>query len=435
MWGNKKYRLIRDEQAVVKELIIDTDEIYSPWRNRFYRLQALRDIPEHGVKAGDLGGLISKCNKRKILSHEGSCWIAYGARVAGYVYITDDVYIGGNALVFNSLRSCSIKLSGFVSITGDAELRRETWSKQDSTISGNVKISGSAVVLNPEDIRDTVKIHGNPFVQASHLSGSTEISGTSLIEEAVKISGDSKILDRAVVKHHAELIAVTVKGKAQIGSYEKFHNMDCDEGLYRTFSPLLHKVWVTGHNYALHSLEGRGPVKELTDAPSPKLEIKAEVKVENQEEAEQTLALFNELNESIASYETDIVKIIKYPVMTDRTNAFTRNMVKAHGAAKRLSSTPGSKKFIKAVSELEDAFLEAESNAIKLTTTMLSIEDLKKTKDAKVMLAKASNEASSETEKKIAFKQAFKQLEGIVTVPEIAVDTFRVKIGLKEIEA
>lgn len=431
MWGNKKYKLIRDEQAVIDELVIDSDEIYSPWRNRFYRLQALRDIPEHGVKAGDLGGLISRCNKGKILSHEGSCWIGYGARVAGYVYITDDVYIGGNALVFNSLRSCSIKISEFVSITGDAELRRETWSLQDSTISGNVKISGSAVVLNPEDIRDAVKIHGNPFVQASHLSGSTEISGTANIETAVKISGDSKILDRAVVKQYADLIGATVKGNAQIGSYEKFHNIVCDKGLYSTFSPSIQKVWVTEYNYPDHALERKGSVSAITATVSPKTEINAE----NQEETEQALALFSELNESIASYETDIVKIIKYPVMTDRTNIFTRDMVKAHGLVKRLSSTPQSDKFIKAVGELEDAFLAAESNAIKLASTMLSVEDMKKTKDAKVMLAKASNEASSETEKKMAFTQAFKQLEGVITVPEIAVDAFRVKIGLKEIEA
>lgn len=47
----------------------------------------------------------------------------------------------------------------------------------------------------------------------------------------------------------------------------------------------------------------------------------------------------------------------------------------------------------------------------------------------------AQHEGSNEHEKKVAFIQGFKQLEGIITVPEEAKDAFRVLVGLKEIEA
>lgn len=79
--------------------------------------------------------------------------------------------------------------------------------------------------------------------------------------------------------------------------------------------------------------------------------------------------------------------------------------------------------------------MAAESNAMKLSSSLLSGEELKKMDKAKDLLAIASNEASTEHEKKVSFQQAFKQLEGIIVVPEMAVDTFRAKIGLKEIEA
>jgi hypothetical protein len=43
--------------------------------------------------------------------------------------------------------------------------------------------------------------------------------------------------------------------------------------------------------------------------------------------------------------------------------------------------------------------------------------------------------AATENEKINAFKQGFKQLEGIIIVPEQAVTALRVKAGIAELEA
>lgn len=75
-----------------------------------------------------------------------------------------------------------------------------------------------------------------------------------------------------------------------------------------------------------------------------------------------------------------------------------------------------------------------DSFALKTASTMLSATDKKKVDKVDDLLAIASNDASTEHEKKIAFQQAFKHLEGIIVVPEVAVETFKVKIGLKELE-
>lgn len=60
---NRKYELI----PVGRRPVHRTDKI----RN-FYQLKALRDIPEHNVKAGDLGGFVTS---PKTLSPFSSCWI------------------------------------------------------------------------------------------------------------------------------------------------------------------------------------------------------------------------------------------------------------------------------------------------------------------------------------------------------------------------
>ena len=54
-----------------------------------YRIRALIDIPRHGVKVGDLGGLIEK---EENLSHDGDCWVYDDARVFG------DARVSGNAV-------------------------------------------------------------------------------------------------------------------------------------------------------------------------------------------------------------------------------------------------------------------------------------------------------------------------------------------------
>ncbi|HSN50323.1 MAG TPA: hypothetical protein VLR52_03750, partial [Bacteroidales bacterium] len=171
------------------------------------------------------------------------------------------------------------------------------------------------------------------------------------------------------------------------------------------------------------------PATVVTPDPTP-------VKVtEFSEGAQDALDLFDEVKSKIESYESDIVKIIKYPTMTDRTDSLTREMVRFFNLATRYLSRPESEKFMDAVAALEDAFLAAESNALKIASSLLSESDKKKMELAKDLLAIASNEVSSENEKKVSFKQAFKQLEGVLVVPDSAVDAFRIKVGLKELEA
>ena len=72
---NKKYRLT-DNTKIVNGVTL-------------HQIQALRDIPTHGVKTGDMGGWIEKEDN---LEHEGDAWVYGNARVGGdaRVYKTSD---------------------------------------------------------------------------------------------------------------------------------------------------------------------------------------------------------------------------------------------------------------------------------------------------------------------------------------------------------
>lgn len=386
-----------------------------------HRLQALRDIPEHGVKAGDLGGFVTKKVK---LSHEGSCWIGDEAQVLGDVTITDNVYIGDKATIngsytnWNYIYPGNLLISDNVRITGSVLIELFHFSEkipaQNKAIQGNVVITDSASLLNPSQIKDDVKIHGAAAVGShSVIADSTEIFGNVSVDESCKITGSSKILEHARLGKNVIVIDSVIAEYTDILNDQKVFNGKLYTGTIGT---------------SMESLEST-PIGTQESPMQRKLEETVKSIAGNA-----FLRAFQEIQDSISEYETDIVKIIKYPVMTDRTDAYTQEMVLALNSAKRLAGEPDTDDFKQAIKDLERAFLAAESNALKIASTHLSEKEKKKTEKARDLFRVASNEASSEQEKKAAFIQGFKQLEGVLVVPESAVDTFRVKIGLKELE-
>lgn len=409
---NPKYKLVR----------VGSIELHRhDFTKRFYRLQALRDIPEHGVKAGDLGGFVTW---KRALSHEGSCWVADDAQIVGRVAINDNAYIGEQAIVMKwnpeGLRCYDIEISGNARITGSSYVTScrlvTTDPHKTVNIRGNAEIYGNASVRNAHNVCDNVKIYGNAnIVNPALISGNTEIFGDVAIASVQKISGDTKIFENAKIEDGAEIINSVIAGSTHIMQNQRVIDGKFNETLIGTTME------------SLVSSNG----KYTSDAPS----VPAPPSSSTTPKSNASLRALKEVEEKIASYETDIVKIIKYPVMTDRTNAFTQDMVFSLNVANRLLDDIDSDEFKNAVIALEKSFLAAESNAVKIALTDLSEADRKKTETAKNLLAIASNEASSEQEKKVSFKQAFRQLEGVITVPEVAVDTFRVKIGLKELQA
>lgn len=66
-----------------------------------HRIRALIDIPEHDVKAGDLGGWIEAESN---LSQKGAAWVTGSACVTGKAWVTGKALVTGEALVTGSAR-------------------------------------------------------------------------------------------------------------------------------------------------------------------------------------------------------------------------------------------------------------------------------------------------------------------------------------------
>lgn len=389
----------------------------------FYRIQALRDIPEHGVKEGDFGGYVtSKYN----LSHEGSCWIADKAQVYGNVIISEDAYVGGNAVVVCSaapffgskpdkkesemivlIRENAIILGN---ATVSANYEKGINYAGERVIEGKVNIDGDAIIELGEIIKDDVKIYGSAQI---HLAKS--------------ITGRSEIFDNVVVHKGSIIHDSILTGDLYLPENSVIHN-----GVWGK-EPVDVSQYITEDTSYLKDPLETTRWEIFTGKTVPASQVAQEIEVSAGSKLD--VGFFNELCEAIESYQTDIVKIIKYPVMVDKTNSYTLELMIALNAAKRLVTSPESQEFKEAVGVLERAFLMAESNAQKIASSSLSDAEKKKTEKAKDLFRIASNDASSEQEKKVAFIQGFKQLEGVIAVPEVAVDTFRVKLGLLELES
>lgn len=356
-----------------------------------YRIKALRDIPLHGVKKGALGGHISSSS---VLSQEGDCWVGYDAAVWGRVHISGDAYVGGRTRVSNAGR------------------KKKTAGYNQTFIEGNAKISGSAY------LRDVGRVSGNAEISGvAKLIGVCEVSGNSKVGGASMLSRGSKVLGNS---------DLTLYSKVFLGAVIENNKLIRGAAVIQDSND---------YKQALLTAE---PVKAIEAKPvskSPKVTtINNEDNATGNSPINDAIELLKEVTSELHAYESDIVKVLTYPAMQDSTDAYTVAMMQALKRSRRLAKTPAHPEFVSSVYDLEKKFMEAESNALKLATSLLSGEELKKMDKAQDLMAIASNDASTEHEKKVSFQQAFKQLEGIIIVPDAAKETFRVKIGLKELE-
>jgi carbonic anhydrase/acetyltransferase-like protein (isoleucine patch superfamily) len=441
--------------------------VWSVWQEtgaKVYRLKALVNIPEHGVKEGDLGGRVTS---KFTLSQEGICWIDFHAEVLGNVSVSEDAFIGGTARVICNAADCNIEISGKAKISGRSKVTLTTphgaeGQALNSVITGNTKISDSASVSNVGymdgdlDIYASATLHG-----VKQVTGHVLIGGDAYLDNDCVIAGNTRMTHNAVVESGAIVTDCRLYGEAVVYSDEDIKNETrgelpgakkkkvadtFEEATASTLKDLWGRATSKNPKKALRftpeemklieeskkfAEERFGLAKEQAALTSPSASTPVS---QSDLETADAVVLLGEINAKYGAYETDIVKIIKYPAMTDHTYDTTAEMQMALGKANRLALNPAHAGFVGAVEAAEKAFLKAESFALKTASTMLSVTDKKKVDRVDDLLAIASNDASTEHEKKVAFQQAFKHLEGIIVVPEVAVETFKAKIGLKELE-
>lgn len=170
-----------------------TDECLEIKGRKLYQIQALIDIPEYDVKAGDVGGYVESCNNLT-----ENAWIATNVKVYEDAKVRGRAYISGNVAILGDTKiedNVYISASGIIQscyIRGSAEIRNEV-KLFYSSIGGNAKLEGScyisgANILDNAYIADsTIKgtnifIFNKARIIHSEISSDTEISGDVLIK-------------------------------------------------------------------------------------------------------------------------------------------------------------------------------------------------------------------------------------------------------------
>lgn len=139
------------------------------------------------------------------------------------------------------------------------------------------------------------------------------------------------------------------------------------------------------------------------------------------------------------TYETDLLKMIDYPMLTDMSEPVT---IELHKALKNaVLHSPKSLKgldrvsfvdsdYAKAVSELDTAWHVAESKAKLANWSKFDKEEQKSLQRAKDLLNLAMDSGATASERQISYKAAMKALKGLINAPEKTILTIEDKIRL-----
>ena len=404
----RKYKILREKIQITR--VLDGKPVAF---EKLYRIQALRDIPRHGVKIGDLGGYVSD---RKSLSHDGDCWVAKEAIVGEYSGVYDSALITDQAVIYGTT------VKGVVVVCDDAFIN-------ESYLSGEIIVKDNAVIYDGA-IRGGAIVDKNSKIHASRIKS----EGTIVtITDEVAIES-SRISGKFVASGNVRIIDAEIEGDTEVSGSSQILNGANISGHSRisgdsVVPPSFRMANVVLHNQvAEYGLAYKGNATTTGVKPS-------EITVTNEHEAESYIESIKELEDEYNSYVTDIVKLIKYPAMADLSIPETQSLTIALRAAKRAVKSSQPERLKQAHENLEKAFVVAENRAHILVQSHLDDTKKNSLQKASQLFAIACNDVSSETEKKASFKKGIQNLEGVIPVSEEAISVFKVKAGLLEIEA
>ena len=140
-----------------------------------HRIRALRDIPEHGVTAGDLGGWIES---ERNLAQSGDAWVA------------DDAYVSGNAQVYGNAR-----VFGAAQVSGNASVYARAYVYGDAYVSGDAQVYGNAFVSGDVCVYGNARVYARAYVyDNAYVSGDARLLSRNSIFTASYVGTENGIL-------------------------------------------------------------------------------------------------------------------------------------------------------------------------------------------------------------------------------------------------
>lgn len=168
-----------------------------------YRIRALVDIPVHGVKAGDLGGI---ANGEHNLSQKHNGWIDETSSVNQFAYVLDGL-VESKSHLYDNVQL----LNGTVS---------------SSILEGSLRASGNLSILN--SIIENGELDGDGNIVDSRLKNVT-LKGSYVLNTATVLANDSLIC-------HKKQIWSNVQLSVQSGKMERDLEIRDVKGTLNTFN-------------------------------------------------------------------------------------------------------------------------------------------------------------------------------------------------------
>ena len=128
----------------------------APDGSALYRIRALRDLPDQGVRAGDLGGYVESARNLS-----GNGWVADRGQVFGNALVTGNGRVADNAGVY-----------GDAQVHGNAMVHGNAWVYGDARVYGDAQVYGGADVSGDADVsrRDHVLTISSASSEGSHAT-------------------------------------------------------------------------------------------------------------------------------------------------------------------------------------------------------------------------------------------------------------------------
>lgn len=187
---------------------------------KYCRIRALRRFERPfglpPVEVGDLGGFVAVSGVGAVLSHEGSCWVADEAFVAGYVsggsQVTGHAFVGvGSQVTGRSL------VSDFAQVIDGAEVSNSMVTDYAQVVGRNmVGLDKSLVswysrqtqVANHSWIAGRARVSDGAFIiRFSHVGGSAVVGGNVQLRKGAVVTGGVTLMsERAFVDLSGEVI-------------------------------------------------------------------------------------------------------------------------------------------------------------------------------------------------------------------------------------
>lgn len=187
-------------------------ELTQQQKGNLRRIRALRDIPFHRVRKGDLGGWVASTH-----TTNGEPRIASNAWLGGEAELHDDASLRDSALMkgYATAHDHAV-IAGGATVRGEAVIGENAQVRGRACVQGKARVFGDAIVTGRAHVFGAVKVYGFTTIgESARVFGNADLDGP-------RIMGCARVWNNALISGD-----VTISGHGQVtkqNHYLAIHN-------------------------------------------------------------------------------------------------------------------------------------------------------------------------------------------------------------------